>query len=48
MVPGLFHAVPSDWKLIFTGHSLGGALALLAATKAGWPMVEGLGDREKW
>jgi len=34
MVPGLFHAVPSDWKLIFTGHSLGGALALLAATKA--------------
>ncbi|CAL1130744.1 unnamed protein product [Cladocopium goreaui] len=37
---GLFHAVPSDWKLIFTGHSLGGALALLAATKAfaeHWP-----------
>ena len=32
---GLFNAVPSDWNLIFTGHSLGGALALLAATKAG-------------
>ncbi|CAK9051849.1 unnamed protein product [Durusdinium trenchii] len=30
---GLFSAVPSDWNLIFTGHSLGGALALLAATK---------------
>ena len=30
---GLFNAVPSDWDLIFTGHSLGGALALLAATK---------------
>ena len=25
--------MPSDWDLIFTGHSLGGALALLAATK---------------
>ncbi|CAK9031258.1 unnamed protein product [Durusdinium trenchii] len=37
---GLFSAVPSDWNLIFTGHSLGGALALLAATKAfaeDWP-----------
>ena len=37
---GLFNAVPSDWKLVFTGHSLGGALALLAATKAhldNWP-----------
>ncbi|CAE6955313.1 unnamed protein product [Symbiodinium sp. CCMP2592] len=37
---GLFQAVPSDWKLIFTGHSLGGALALLAATKSfadRWP-----------
>lgn len=37
---GLFNAVPSDWDLIFTGHSLGGALALLAATKAyaeHWP-----------
>lgn len=31
--------VPSDWKLLFTGHSLGGALATLAATHAeveGW------------
>jgi len=26
--------VPSDWKLLFTGHSLGGALATLAATHA--------------
>ncbi|CAJ1378279.1 unnamed protein product [Effrenium voratum] len=37
---GLFNAVPKDWKLIFTGHSLGGALAMLAATKAyaeKWP-----------
>lgn len=31
---GLFDAVPKDWDLIFTGHSLGGALATLAATKA--------------
>jgi len=33
----VFHlvgAVPSDWKLLFTGHSLGGALALLATTLA--------------
>jgi len=37
---GLFNAVPSDWKLVFTGHSLGGALALLAASKShleDWP-----------
>eukprot|EP00931_Biecheleriopsis_adriatica_P090501 TRINITY_DN64480_c0_g1_i1.p1 TRINITY_DN64480_c0_g1~~TRINITY_DN64480_c0_g1_i1.p1 ORF type:complete len:547 (-),score=110.24 TRINITY_DN64480_c0_g1_i1:38-1678(-) len=36
---GLFDAVPADWDLIFAGHSLGGALALLAATRAeleGW------------
>ncbi|CAE8677571.1 unnamed protein product [Polarella glacialis] len=36
---GLVDAVPEDWSLIFTGHSLGGALALLAATRAeteGW------------
>jgi len=36
---GLWGSVPESWKLIFTGHSLGGALALLAATVAesqGW------------
>ncbi|CAE8652861.1 unnamed protein product, partial [Polarella glacialis] len=35
---GVF-GVPPDWKLIFTGHSLGAALATLAATMAeveGW------------
>eukprot|EP00929_Paragymnodinium_shiwhaense_P105998 TRINITY_DN71083_c0_g2_i1.p1 TRINITY_DN71083_c0_g2~~TRINITY_DN71083_c0_g2_i1.p1 ORF type:complete len:617 (-),score=102.37 TRINITY_DN71083_c0_g2_i1:93-1943(-) len=31
---GLFGSVPKDWTLVFTGHSLGGALALLAATMA--------------
>ncbi|CAJ1442882.1 unnamed protein product [Effrenium voratum] len=36
---GLF-GIPSYWKLVFTGHSLGAALAVLAATLAeaeGWP-----------
>merc|ERR1711972_262065 len=31
--------VPSDWTLLFAGHSLGGAFAMLAATAAemqGW------------
>jgi len=38
-VLGLFDRIPDDWNLVFTGHSLGGALAMLAATKAevqGW------------
>eukprot|EP00930_Biecheleria_cincta_P046040 TRINITY_DN31749_c0_g1_i1.p1 TRINITY_DN31749_c0_g1~~TRINITY_DN31749_c0_g1_i1.p1 ORF type:complete len:704 (+),score=85.98 TRINITY_DN31749_c0_g1_i1:75-2114(+) len=33
------YGIPADWKLIFTGHSLGAALATLAATLAevqGW------------
>merc|ERR1719203_2583615 len=32
-------AIPKDWTLLFTGHSLGGALAVLAATMVeleGW------------
>merc|ERR1712232_350035 len=36
---GLIGAIPPDWTLIFTGHCLGGALAILAATLAeveGW------------
>lgn len=34
-----FGQVPKDWKLVFTGHSMGGAFAILAATlvfKEGW------------
>lgn len=30
---GLF-GIPSYWKLVFTGHSLGASLAILAATLA--------------
>lgn len=30
----LAEKVPEDWTLVFAGHSLGGALALLAATQA--------------
>lgn len=33
---GLF-GIPSYWKLVFTGHSLGAALAILAATLAEAP-----------
>jgi len=36
---GIFQAVPEDWTIVFSGHSLGGALAILAATMAelhGW------------
>ncbi|CAE7203872.1 unnamed protein product [Symbiodinium sp. CCMP2592] len=38
---GLF-GIPSYWKLVFTGHSLGAALAILAATMAeaeSWPRL---------
>jgi len=31
---GLLGSVPKDWKLVFTGHSLGGALALMVTTLA--------------
>lgn len=31
---GLVGSVPEDWKLVFTGHSLGGALALMVSTLA--------------
>eukprot|EP00928_Gymnodinium_smaydae_P037224 TRINITY_DN25874_c0_g3_i1.p1 TRINITY_DN25874_c0_g3~~TRINITY_DN25874_c0_g3_i1.p1 ORF type:complete len:608 (-),score=122.64 TRINITY_DN25874_c0_g3_i1:278-2101(-) len=36
---GIFGDVPESWRLVFTGHSLGGALAQLATTHAeaeGW------------
>mmetsp|Transcript_67803 Transcript_67803/g.175627 ORF Transcript_67803/g.175627 Transcript_67803/m.175627 type:complete len:553 (+) Transcript_67803:77-1735(+) len=31
---GLYSGIPDDWTVLFTGHSLGGALATLAATLA--------------
>eukprot|EP00419_Tripos_fusus_P025849 CAMPEP_0172700900 /NCGR_PEP_ID=MMETSP1074-20121228/31236_1 /TAXON_ID=2916 /ORGANISM="Ceratium fusus, Strain PA161109" /LENGTH=542 /DNA_ID=CAMNT_0013522361 /DNA_START=155 /DNA_END=1780 /DNA_ORIENTATION=- len=31
---GIVGSVPKDWKLVFTGHSLGGALALMVSTLA--------------
>jgi len=36
---GMVGGIPQDWDLVFAGHSLGGALALLATTQA---------ELEKW